>query len=104
MIELEMVETTYLDRARENSIRFGNGSPARGRVFRDPAGIWHSVVFCQGKLVLYDNCVSLSNLQDYCRRDVGVANRMVWAGHGFQKSYPQILREGNEEEQERRRV
>lgn len=29
MIELEMVETTYLDRARENSIRFGNGSPAR---------------------------------------------------------------------------
>ena len=53
---------------------------------------------------MYDNCVSLSNLQDYCRRDVGVANRMVWAGHGFQKSYPQILREGNEEEQERRRV
>lgn len=65
---------------------------ARGRVWKQ-GRTWFYEVSVAGRVVFADNTGHWAPVLRACNNDVLVADRVVNSGHGFQKTYPELVEE-----------
>lgn len=63
---------------------------ARGRVFKRNK-TWHYEVRIGRRLIFEDNTGAWRPVFDGCYFDVAVANRVLGAGHHFEKTYDELV-------------